>query len=126
VTVASKGRVLVVDDNDSVRAMLRAGLEAQGWEVLLSDSGDGVAALVEAQGVDAVLLDIVMAGREGIETLLELKAVHSQLPVVMMSSFANYLPMAKTLGADAALEKPLDLGEVAAVLDKLLSDGTGP
>ncbi|KGE03186.1 response regulator [Pseudohaliea rubra] len=119
--------ILVVDDNDSVRALLRGGLEQQGWRVLLSASGVGVPELIAehdpSHGIAAVLLDIVMAEREGIETLMELKVTYPELPVVMISSFSDYLPMARTLGADAALEKPLDLREVAAVLAELVPAG---
>lgn len=119
--------ILVVDDNDSVRALLRGGLEQQGWRVLLSASGVGVPELIAehdaSHGIAAVLLDIVMAEREGIETLMELKVAYPELPVVMISSFSNYLPMARTLGADAALEKPLDLHEIAAVLAELVPAG---
>lgn len=119
--------ILVVDDNDSIRALLRGGLEQQGWRVLLSASGVGVPELIAehdaSHGIAAVLLDIVMAEREGIETLMELKVAYPELPVVMISSFSDYLPMARALGADAVLEKPLDLREVAAVLAELVPAG---
>jgi CheY-like chemotaxis protein len=125
--VTAANTILVVDDNDSIRTLLRGGLEQQGWRVLLSASGVGLPELIAehdaSHGIAAVLLDIVMAEREGIETLMELKVAYPELPVVMISSFSDYLPMAGALGADAVLEKPLDLREVAAVLAELVPAG---
>lgn len=116
-----KGRVLVVDDNETVRAMLRAGLEAMGWLVSLSISGRGVLAQMNEHRVDVVLLDVVMDDQEGIETLMEIKAASPTLPVVMVSSHEQYLVMAESFGADATCAKPLDVTELDTIMSTLIS-----
>jgi len=123
--VIGKGRVLVVDDNESVRAMLGAGLEKLGWTVMLSVTGEGVSAQIKAQCVDAVLLDIVMADKEGMETLMEIKAASPALPVIMISSHIDYLQMAKSMGADETLVKPLNIDEIDEILSTLLGAPEG-
>jgi len=111
--------ILVVDDNASVRTMLAGGLEALGHAVETIPSAVGIGAELARAPIAAVLLDIVMEEQEGIETLMQLKRDHPTVPVIMISSYPEYLDMASTLGADAALEKPIDLGELAAVLERL-------
>ena len=118
----TKGKVLVVDDNESVRAMLKSGLAAMGWEVVLSNSGLGVSDQVQQENIDVVLLDIVMEAKEGVETLLEIKEISSATPVVMISSHAEYLELSRSMGANATLMKPLNLSEVDEVMLLLLSE----
>ena len=113
------GTVLVVDDNESVRTMLVSGLETLGYTAEAVPSAVGIEERLSNTPPAAVLLDIVMEEKEGIETLMQLKSVHPALPVVMISSYPGYLAMANTLGADGALEKPIDLGELAALLERL-------
>jgi two-component system chemotaxis response regulator CheY/two-component system response regulator AtoC len=113
------GKVLVVDDNESVRTLLDSGLKALGYAVEGVPSAVGIDARLAAAPPAAVLLDIVMEEQEGIETLMQLKRDHPTVPVIMISSYPEYLDMASTLGADAALEKPIDLGELTAVLESL-------
>lgn len=111
--------VLVVDDNESVRTMLVSGLEKLGYTAEAVHSAVGINERLSNTPPAAVLLDIVMEEQEGIETLMHLKSDHPALPVVMISSYPEYLAMANTLGADGALEKPIDLGELAALLECL-------
>lgn len=111
--------VLVVDDNESVRTMLTSGLKALGYAVEAVPSAVGIDARLAASPPAVVLLDIVMEEQEGIETLMQLKRAYPALPVVMISSYPDYLGMASTLGADGALEKPIDLEALAALLARL-------
>jgi CheY-like chemotaxis protein len=113
------GTVLVVDDNESVRTMLVSGLKALGYAVEALPSAVAIDARLAEAPPAVVLLDIVMEEREGIETLMQLKEAHPTLPVVMISSYPEYLGMAGTLGADGTLEKPVDLEELAALLARL-------
>lgn len=112
-------KVLVVDDNESVRALLTSGLKALGYAVEAVPSAVGIDARLAELSPAAVLMDIVMEEQEGIETLMQLKRAHPALPVVMISSYPEYLAMAGTLGADGTLEKPIDLDALAALLTRL-------
>ena len=82
-------RVLVVDDEAAIRDTLRMVLEYEGYEV--ATAGDGRAALAEldAGPVDAVLLDIKMAGMDGLETLDRIVARASAPPVLMISGHGD-------------------------------------
>ncbi|MFZ5624469.1 MAG: sigma-54-dependent transcriptional regulator [Gemmatimonadota bacterium] len=112
-------RILIVDDEANIRRMLAALLRAEGYHAL--EAATGMAAL-EAAGQspepDAVLLDLMMPGLNGLETLARLKDRLPDVPVVMMSGQAQ-IPdavQATRLGAFQFLEKPLSPDAVLATL----------
>ena len=115
--------ILVVDDSEGVRTMLKMGLEKQGWKVILADSGLAVVELLSKHNIAAVLLDIVMEGREGIETLMQIRTDYPDMVVIMMSSYADYLELSEELGANASLEKPINLHELHELLEALIPTG---
>jgi two-component system nitrogen regulation response regulator NtrX len=104
-------RILIVDDEASIRRSLAGLLTDEGWDV--ADAADGDAALAavreEAGHFDVVLLDIAMPGRDGIAVLEDLRAEFSELPVVMMSGHGNIETAVRStrLGAFDFIEKPL-------------------
>lgn len=118
-TKASK--VLVVDDDSAVRELVRALLEQNGFEVREAPDGEGVISLLEKDPVDAVLLDILMPHKEGLETLIELKQHFPQLAVFAMSASGSrkghdFLKIASKFGADGILPKPFSPDELLALL----------
>jgi two-component system nitrogen regulation response regulator NtrX len=104
-------RVLVVDDEQSIRRSLEGLLSDEGLEV--ASAGDGEAALdvlrEDGARTDVVLLDIAMPGRDGIDVLEAMRGQWPDLPVVMMSGHGNIetAVRATRLGAFDFIEKPL-------------------
>jgi two-component system response regulator MprA len=108
--------ILVVDDDDEIRASLRRGLVAAGFTVSLA--ADGVAALrqiLEAPP-DLVVLDIMMPGLDGLEVVRRLRNGDDQLPVVMLTARDAVPDRVAGLdaGADDYLVKPFALSELVA------------
>ena len=111
-------RILIVDDDAQVRLFLASQLEAQGYAVwLAADGRQAQTRLLEAQ-VDLVITDLVMPEQEGLETIQELRQKGNQIPVIAISGAAGgiYLDIARKLGADAILSKPV---QTAALLDEI-------
>lgn len=104
-------KILVVDDEDSIRASLAGILEDEGFRVTFAN--DGVTALdaVRKEQPDLVLLDIWMPRMDGIETLRKLKEDHPSLIVIMMSGHGTIETAVKAtkMGAYDFIEKPLSL-----------------
>lgn len=113
-------RILIVDDEASIRRSLSGLLADEGWEV--ADAADGNAALAavrdEAGPFDVVLLDIAMPGRDGIAVLEELREGFPDLPVVMMSGHGNIETAVRStrLGAFDFIEKPLSAEKLLLTL----------
>jgi two-component system nitrogen regulation response regulator NtrX len=104
-------RVLIVDDEESIRRSLAGLLSDEGWEVVAAADGEAALAAVhdEAGAFDVVLLDIAMPGRDGIAVLEELRGAHPELPIVMMSGHGTIETAVRStrLGAFDFIEKPL-------------------
>jgi len=107
-------RILVVDDEDSIRQSLRMILEYEGFEVSEAASGlDGIR-VVESDRPDLVFLDIKMAGLDGLEALQQIRQKFPETPVVMISGHGNVQTavQATKLGAFDFIEKPLETERV--------------
>jgi len=101
-------RVLVIDDEEPVRRVLRQTLERAGYEVLEAENGLGGTALLRSESVDLLVTDLVMPEQEGIETLKWVHEAHPALPVLVISGAvpAEFLSAASKLGASGTLSKP--------------------
>jgi CheY-like chemotaxis protein len=107
-TGPSNGKVLVVDDDAHFRVLARAILEPAGFEVIESQGIEQCLSQLRQQAVDAMILDMVMPGRDGIEALRELKQQFPEIRIVAVSGAEQsdlYLSVSALLGADASLEK---------------------
>jgi len=116
-------RILIVDDNESVRSYLAELLEKDGWNVDTADSGRHALELLRSgASPDVVLLDLGMQGLDGKQTLTRIRKRHPDVPVVMMSvvGAASTIVEVMRLGADDYLTKPFDADSLESVLQRLL------
>ena len=100
--------MLVLDDDESFRALARAMLEPAGFSVLESGNVGECLRQLRDHPVDAVIVDLVMPGRDGFEALRELKELFPEVRVVTVSGASEselYLTVSAHLGADASLDK---------------------
>ncbi len=107
----ARRRILVVDDAEGIRTYLAHLLEAKGYEVDSAEDGRSALALLEGGAApDAILLDIMMPGIDGIETLRRIRAFNLDLPVVMLSVVgrASSIVECMQLGAVDYLNKPFE------------------
>jgi two-component system, OmpR family, response regulator MprA len=116
-------KILVVDDERAVRESLRRALELEGYQVELAE--DGEQALERVAGIaapDAVILDVLMPGIDGLEVCRRLRAEPNSVPVLMLTARAEVDSRVAGLdaGADDYLPKPFALAELLARLRALL------
>jgi two-component system alkaline phosphatase synthesis response regulator PhoP len=121
-TEGTKRVVLVVDDDSAIRRVVRTVLEADNFDVV--EAADGPAALlllnaINGRGPDAVVLDIMMPGIDGIEVCRQIN--HSAVKVIMLSARddAETRDEAAKAGADAYLTKPFSAIELLDAVEKL-------
>lgn len=114
--------ILVVDDDAALRRALSRVLAANGFVVELAENGDDALARMRAQRFDAVVLDLMMPGRDGIEVCEQIRADGSQLPVLMLTARHAVRDRVTGLesGADDYLVKPFANEELVARLRALL------
>ncbi len=110
----AKGRILIVDDEASIVRSLEGILDDEGFDVVQARDGEAALALLQAHPCDLVLLDLWMPGIDGIQTLQRLKAMQTNVCIIVMSGHGNIETAVKAtrLGAFDYLEKPLSLDNV--------------
>ena len=115
--------ILVVDDEPGVTAALRLMLEHGGHVVTETTNGQEALDLLQTHSFQLALVDLFMPEKEGLETISALKARSPGIKVIAISGAysGEYLQIAKLLGADEALPKPIRTAELLAAVDRLLS-----
>ncbi len=114
-------RILVIDDEPQIRRALRAGLERNGFQVLLAAGGEEGLDIAAEHPPDLVILDLAMPGIDGFEVCRQLRE-WSQAPVIVLSVREGERDKieALTLGADDYLTKPFSLDELVARIKAIL------
>ena len=116
-------RVLVIDDEQNMRNALRAALEGAGHEVVDAfEGGEGLRRYRE-KPADVVVLDLVMPGKDGLETLVEIILESPEPQVIAISGTPLYLPMATDLGATRTFAKPFSMKELLEAVEELTGQG---
>ncbi len=115
---ASKGRILVVDDDRLVLATVSHGLSQAGYEVIDTDNGDDAILLAREHRPALALLDIRMEGKSGFDVAQTLRDAYG-IPFMFLSAFSDESTLAtvKSLGALAYLVKPLDVGQIVPAVE---------
>ena len=121
---SEKLKILVVDDDNSIRGYVARLLSMSGFEAVTAGSGkDAVSQLRSHTDISLVLLDILMPDMDGLETLSEIKKVSKDLPVIMLSALGqtNIIVKAMKAGASDYLVKPFTDGELVKLVTQHLS-----
>lgn len=119
-------RILLVDDHPEFLSVQQELLQDAGHTVITASDGFKALAAVDAGNFDLVITDIIMPGKEGIETIMELRQRHPLLKVIAMSGGGrvgalSYLEIAEKLGALATLEKPFNQALLLKTVDTVLN-----
>ncbi len=119
--------VLVVDDEVSIRFMVREILEQDGHEITEATDGENALKLIGAVAYDLVITDLVMPKKSGIDLIIEYKRVNPQCKVLAMSGGGgmtgrfDYLPVAQMIGASAIISKPFQISHLKDTVKNLLN-----
>jgi two-component system response regulator CpxR len=125
-------RILLIDDDDTVRAVIQAMLRSAGHDVVVAEDGLEGLDQVRQQAFDLIICDVIMPRLDGIATLTELRRLDDKMPIVMMSAGApraarigreetgDYLALARSLGATETIEKPFRSRQLIGLVEQVL------
>jgi len=117
-------KVLVCDNEEALRALVRGALELGDYEIVEAHDGDQSVELARACDPDLIVLDMMMPGRTGLEVLAELRAEDrfAETPVIMLTARAQAQDRlaAVEAGVNRFLPKPFSPLELASVVEELL------
>lgn len=123
--MSDKKTVLIVDDEYSFCKSLKTFLEKIGYEVLVTTNGEQALDLIKSERPAVMTLDIRMPGMDGYEVLQKAKRLNDTMPIVVITAIdvPRMEEMLERSGAHAILQKPIDLRELQATIQRLLTSG---
>ena len=123
------GRIMVVEDDPSVRELLREILKRAGHDVIAAGNGKEAIALYKKSPADLIITNILMPEKEGLETIQELRRENPDIKIIAISGGgqigpADYLEIARRFGAMRTFSKPFDRKELLKAVDELLEEAS--
>ncbi len=130
-------KILIIDDEEHVRAALKQVLERAGYEVEVAATGNDGLELMKGQGVDLVITDVIMPGIDGIAAARKIREKYRNTRIIVISgggktapdpyepdaiSTRSYLASASSAGADRTLAKPFDREEILRAVRDVLKE----
>ncbi len=112
-----KHKILIVDDEAPIRFLIAQTLAARGYEVKTAENGAEAIQMASHESFHLIMTDLIMPGRDGIETILALRAKHPKTRIIAMSGGfhggkQSYLPLAGKIGACHTLAKPFGIASL--------------
>jgi|SRR4030095_3015788 DNA-binding response OmpR family regulator len=123
-------KILIVEDDDEVRDVLKTLLQEEGHELFEASDGNQAIEQFRRTPADLVILDIVLPDKEGLETIIDLRRTHPNVKIMAMSgggrtSPQDYLDMAKRLGAVEVIAKPFSIDDFLRCVNLTLKHDDG-
>lgn len=120
-------RILLIDDDPDLRAMLSEMLTREGYEVASAPDGNVGTVLFRQNPADLIVTDMVMPEKDGMETIMELRHDYPDVKIVALSGGGkigpySYLVLAKRFGAERAFTKPVKMAPFLAAIRELLGE----
>ncbi|MGZ3494447.1 MAG: response regulator [Thermodesulfobacteriota bacterium] len=112
-------RILVVDDEESIRFLYKEELEEEGFVVECAKNGEEAIEMLSVFKPDLISLDIKMPVMDGIEALKRIRETERQLPIILCSAYGEYKQDLTTWASDAYVVKCADLTAFKSTIRKL-------
>jgi two-component system, OmpR family, alkaline phosphatase synthesis response regulator PhoP len=115
-------RILVVDDELSIREAISKVLRVEGYDVVTAENGEEAIEKIKSEKIDLLLLDLGLPVKDGWDTVIWLTQVNPLLPVIIITGRWNQRELARKMGADALMDKPLDIPRLLQTIRKLINE----
>jgi CheY-like chemotaxis protein len=118
-------RILVVDDEESIRLLFQEELTDAGYEVATAKSGEEALIMIRERKPDLITLDIKMAQMDGADFLQELRKLHRDLPVIVCTAYDAYRQDFRLWVSDSFITKSSDITQLKTKIRELLGNENG-
>ena len=112
--------ILVVDDEENIRWLYKEELEEEGYIIKAAASGEEALQMVPENKPDLVVMDIKMPGISGVDTLIKIKEIDKNIPVILCSAYSDYKQDFSTWASDAYVVKAASLDELKKAIREVL------
>ncbi len=116
--------ILLVDDESSVREVMKMALEAWGYGVWVAEDGEEALSIIKIQGPQVVLSDVIMPKLDGLNLLRRLKSWYPEIAVILFTAHPSLRDAVSAMkeGAEDVLTKPIDFKRLRHELERLLGE----
>ena len=119
-------KILIVDDEEHIRMLYQVELEDEGYDVITASDGNMLIERIEKEHPDLIILDIKMAGYNGLDLLQDIRNKFYNLPVVLCSAYDSFKKNVKSIAADFYVVKSSDLTQLKKVIVRALESTLPP
>ncbi len=112
-------KILVVDDEESIRLLYREEFEDEGYQVEVAENGEECLKIFDSFEPDLVTLDLKMPGLDGLEILEHLRQKDMDVPIVLLTAYSEFKQDLSTWASNAYLVKSSDLNELKKIVREL-------
>ncbi len=119
-------KVLVADDEPSIRKLYARELKKEGYEVQFASNGQEAIQMVRSGHPDVIVMDIRMPGMDGIEAMSRILEEDNELPVIINTAYSSYKENFLSWSADAYLTKSADLTELKGTIRSIFEERQVP
>ncbi len=123
----NKIKILLIDDEIEFTSTLAERLEIRGYDAKTTDSGEAGIELIQNENFDITILDLMMPGMSGLETLRQIKTINTELPVILLTGHGSTKEGVEgmRIGAADYLMKPLDINDLMVKINETLKTSEG-
>lgn len=120
-------KILLIDDETEFTSALAERLRLRGYDATTTDDGESGIALIQKEDFNIIVLDLMMPGMSGLDTLQQTKKIKPDLPVILLTGHGSTKEGVEgmRLGATDYLMKPLDINDLLAKINETLDGITG-
>jgi DNA-binding NtrC family response regulator len=119
-------KILIVDDEEHIRMLYQVELQEEGYEVITASDGHRLLERIDKEKPDLVVLDIKMAGYNGLDLLQEIRNRYYNLPVILCSAYDSFKRDIKSIAADFYVVKSSDLTQLKKTIARALESTVPP
>ncbi len=112
--------IMVVDDEENIRWLYKEELEEEGYKIETAASGEEALKILPEINPDLIVMDIKMPGISGVETLVKIKEIDKNIPVILCSAYGDYKQDFTTWASDAYVVKAASLDELKKAILEVL------
>ncbi len=113
-------KILIVDDEEHIRLLYKVELEDEGYEVATAADGHRLLEKIEEEKPDLIVLDIKMAGYNGLDLLQEIRNQYYNLPVILCSAYDTFKRDIKSIAADSYVVKSSDMTKLKKTISRAI------
>ncbi|RLB69376.1 MAG: response regulator [Deltaproteobacteria bacterium] len=112
--------IMVVDDEENIRWLYKEELEEEGYKIAAAASGEEALEMLLQVNPDLIVMDIKMPGISGVDTLIKVKEIDKNIPVILCSAYGDYKQDFTTWASDAYVVKAASLDELKKAIREVL------